>query len=342
MISRRPRRLVLLTAALAAVTLAVTTACGSGGSSASTSAGKRRSATVLLDWEPNPDHLALYSAQDGGDYAAAGLNVTLRSPSDPSDPLKLVSTGTVDLGISYEPEVIIAGTEKLDVVAVAAIVPTALNSIMAVGSAGITKPADLAGATVGTAGLRTDQAFLDAIAKANHFDSSAIHQVDVGADLLPAMISKKVQATLGGYRNVEGVILTSRGLAPKIIPVTEAGVPQYDELVVVARRSRLASDPAYATLVRDFLRATAAGNARALADPAKATEALSGAADGYDPKLLPTMVQATVPLLRNPAGFGRMDVGAWTSFITWMHDENLIRTSVPAADVVTNTYLPKP
>ncbi len=338
MISPRNRRLTLIAAAITAVTLAATTACGSDGS---TGAGPR-SATVLLDWEPNPDHLGLYSALDGGDYTGAGLNVTLRSPSDPSDPLKLVSTGTVDLGISYEPEVVIAGTEKLDVTAVGALVPTALNSIMAVGSAGITKPADLAGKTVGTSGLRTDEAFLDAIAKANHFDPASIHRVDVSADLLPAMISKKVDATLGAYRNVEGITLTDRGLAPKVIPVTDAGVPQYDELVIVARRSRLASDPAYATLVRDFLRATAAGTARALADPVKATNALSGAADGYDPKVLPKMVAATVPLLRNPAGFGRMDVADWTSFITWMRTENLIKTTVPTADVVTDAYLPKP
>ncbi|KJE23962.1 ABC-type nitrate/sulfonate/bicarbonate transport system, periplasmic component [Frankia torreyi] len=338
MIAPRSRRLTITAAALAAVTLAAVTACGSGGSSGA----ERRAATVLLDWEPNPDHLALYSAQDGGDYAAAGLNVTLRSPSDPSDPLKLVSTGTVDLGISYEPEVVIAGVEKLDVVAVGALIPTALNSIMAVGSAGITKPADLAGATVGTSGLRTDEAFLDAIAKANHFDGTSIHRVDVGADLLPAMISKKVTATLGAYRNVEGVTLADRGLAPKVIPVTEAGVPQYDELVIVARRSRLAKDPAYAALVRDFLRATAAGNARALDDPAKATTTLTGVADGYDPKLLPKMVEATAPLLRNPAGFGRMDTGAWTSFIAWMRAEDLIKATVPTADVVTNAYLPKP
>ncbi|CAO5230958.1 ABC transporter substrate-binding protein [Frankia sp. AgKG'84/4] len=338
MISPRNRRLILIAAAITAVTLAATTACGSDGSSG---AGPR-SATVLLDWEPNPDHLGLYSALDGGDYTDVGLNVTLRSPSDPSDPLKLVSTGTVDLGVSYEPEVVIAGAEKLDVIAVGALVPTALNSIMAVGTAGITKPADLAGKTVGTSGLRTDEAFLDAIAKANHFDSASIHRVDVSADLLPAMISRKVDATLGAYRNVEGVTLTDRGLAPKIIPVTDAGVPQYDELVIVARRSRLASDPTYATVVRDFLRATAAGTARALADPVKATDALSGAADSYDPKLLPKMVAATAPLLRNPAGFGRMDIADWTSFITWMRTENLIKTTVPTADVVTDVYLPKP
>ncbi|MCM3885411.1 ABC transporter substrate-binding protein [Frankia sp. R82] len=336
MISPRLRRLALPAAALLAVVLAATTACGSSGSSEA----KQRKATVLLDWEPNPDHLALYSALNSGDYRDVGLDVTLRSPSDPSDPLKLVSTGTVDLGISYEPEVIIGATRKLDVVAVGALVPTALNSIMAIGSAGITKPADLAGKTIGTSGLSTDEAFLDAIARANHFDPDALHRVDVGADLLPAMISKKVDATLGAYRNVEGVTLADRKLDPKVIPVTDAGVPQYDELVIIARRSRLASDPAYATLVRDFLRATAAGNDRVLADPAKAGEALSGVADGYDPKLLPTMIKATAPLLRNPAGFGRMDVADWTSFIAWMREEKLITSAVATADVVTDKYLP--
>ncbi|CAO5153692.1 putative hydroxymethylpyrimidine transport system substrate-binding protein [Frankia sp. AiPs1] len=339
MISPRLRRLSTRTAALLALVLAATAACGSGGSGGSSGAA-RRSTTVLLDWEPNPDHLALYSALDNGDYRDAGLNVTLRSPSDPSDPLKLVSTGTVDLGISYEPEVIIGATQKLDVVAVGALVPTALNSIMAIGSAGITKPADLAGKSIGTSGLSTDEAFLDAIARANHFDPASMHRIDVGADLLPAMISKKVDATLGAYRNVEGVTLTARNLAPKIIPVTEAGVPQYDELVIIARRSRLAKDPAYAALVRDFLKATAAGNDRVLADPTKAGAALDGVTDGYDPKLLPTMIKATAPLLRNPDGFGRMDTSDWTSFIAWMRQENLIKTTVATADVVTDQYLP--
>ncbi|MCK9877622.1 ABC transporter substrate-binding protein [Frankia sp. Ag45/Mut15] len=336
MISPRLRRLTLPAAALLAVVLTATTACGSDDDAG----GAQRAATVLLDWEPNPDHLALYAALDGGDYRDAGLNVTLRSPSDPSDPLKLVSTGTVDLGISYEPEVIIGAAQKLDVVAVGALVPTALNSIMAIGSAGITSAADLAGKTIGTAGLSTDEAFLDAIARANRIDPASLHRVDVGADLLPAMISKKVDATLGAYRNVEGVTLTARNLAPKVIPVTDAGVPQYDELVIVAKRSRLASDPAYATLVRDFLRATAAGNEKALADPEQASETLRDAADGYDPKLLPTMIKETAPLLRNPDGFGRMDVADWTSFITWMRTEKLITSTVAAADVVTNQYLP--
>ena len=59
--------------------------------------------TVLLDWFPNPDHIALYLAQKDGDFTKQHLNVTFQSPSNSTDALKLVSLGQVPLAISYEP-----------------------------------------------------------------------------------------------------------------------------------------------------------------------------------------------------------------------------------------------
>ena len=326
----------------------LTAACGSdsgsdgGADSPGGGEGADRKLTVLLDWEPNPDHVGLYAAQQAGYYAEQGLDVSLQPPADPADPVKLVSTGTVDLGISYEPEAVIAAAQKLDVVAVGALVPTALNSIVANGDVGIRTPADLAGKTVGTAGLQTDDAFLDAIFAKYGVDASSVDRVDVSTNLVAAMVSGNVDATIGSYRNVEGVIMEDRGLNPTIIPVTEAGVPDYDELVIIANRSRLASDPAYQDLVRDFLAATAQGQDDVLADPAVGTEAIADVADGYDPALLPTMVEATVPLLRNDDGFGRLDAADWQSFADWMASEGLIDARVAASDVVTNEYLPQP
>ncbi|MGF7238211.1 MAG: ABC transporter substrate-binding protein [Frankia sp.] len=319
--------------------LAFASACGgSGGTSSGGSAARK--ATVLLDWDPNPDHAALYVAQDSGYYTAKGLNVSLQPPSDPSDPVKLVSTGKVDLGISYEPETVIAAADGLDVVSVAALIPTALDSIVAKGSEHITTPADLAGKTLGTSGLATDKAFLDAIMSKYRMKAGSVKQVNISQDLLSAMITGNVDATLGSYRNVEGVVMKDRGLNPTIIPVTEAGVPNYDELVVVANRSRLRTDPAYQRLVRDFLAATARGNAQAVADVPGLTTDMKKVAKGYDPADLPKIISATVPLLRSPAGFGQMNIADWQSFASWMRTEKLIGKSVSGADVATNAYLP--
>lgn len=321
----------------------VLSACGGGNHDANgASAGgeKTRKTTVLLDWDPNPDHVALYTARDAGYFKAAGLDVTLQPPSDPSDPTKLVSTGRIDLGISYEPETVIAGSQGLDVVAVGALVPTALTSVMATGKSRVHAIADLAGAKVATAGLVTQDAFLKTILASNHVDEGSVTKVDVGQDLLAAMVTGNVDATLGGFRNVEAVQLAAEGLNPTVIPVTEAGVPDYAELVVIAQASRLKSDPAYQKLVRDFLGALARGNAAVLADPASAAKTIATVAEGYDPAVLPKMVDATVPLLRNPAGFGRQDTAAWQSFADWMSAGHLIDRPVKAADVVTNAYLP--
>ena len=102
------RRGALILGAAAVMSAAV--ACGSsspssGSSSSSSSSGAQAmtSTTVLLDWFPNPDHIALYLAQKDGDFTKQHLNVTFQSPSNSTDALKLVSLGQVPLAISYEP-----------------------------------------------------------------------------------------------------------------------------------------------------------------------------------------------------------------------------------------------
>ncbi|HZC61908.1 MAG TPA: ABC transporter substrate-binding protein, partial [Streptosporangiaceae bacterium] len=91
----------------AAAVMSAAVACGSssssGSSSGSSSAPAMTSTTVLLDWFPNPDHIALYLAQKDGDFTKQHLNVAFQSPSNSTDALKLVSLGQVPLAISYEP-----------------------------------------------------------------------------------------------------------------------------------------------------------------------------------------------------------------------------------------------
>src|SRR5438093_10594518 len=87
------------------------------------SAGSTQKLTLTLDWTPNPDHVGLYDARDTGLFARAGLAVTIRAPSDPSAPLKLVGAGRSDLAISYEQELFFAAAKKLPGVAAAAAGP---------------------------------------------------------------------------------------------------------------------------------------------------------------------------------------------------------------------------
>jgi putative hydroxymethylpyrimidine transport system substrate-binding protein len=137
--------------------------------------------------------------------------VTTRQPSDVSDPIKLVAAGRVDLGISYEPELFFAQQHHAPVVAVSAIVPTALNSVIVPGDAGVRTPADLRGKTIGVDGSDSTSAYLDTMLRNVGRDPARdVHSVNVGFNLLPALLGGKVDAIAGGFQNIEGAAAQRR------------------------------------------------------------------------------------------------------------------------------------
>ena len=313
---------------------------GSSSSSSSSGGQAMTSTTVLLDWFPNPDHIALYLAQKNGDFTKQHLTVAFQSPSNSTDALKLVSLGQVPLAISYEPQTIVAAENKLNVTAVAAMIPTPLNSLIISGKSGVSGPAGLAGKTVGTDGDPVSAQMLKAVLKKDNISLNQINLETVNEGLVPAMVSSKVSAIISGYRNVEGIQLASLGLNPKVYPVDTLGVPNYDELVIIASKSKLAGDPAYRTMVREFLAGLGQGAAAAEANPAAALAAITPVAKAYSPALLKQMVYATAPLLKNTAGFGAMSVSQWQSFANWMKSDGLITKPVQASSVVNTSLLP--
>ena len=324
---------------------AATPGSGSSGSSspAAAVAPSPANPTVLLDWFPNPDHASLYLAKSGGDFAAAGLSdVTLQAPSSNQDALKLVSTGAFPLGVSYEPNTINAVSQGLDVEAVAALIPTPLDTLMISSKSGITSISGLAGKKIGGYGDATSTAVLNTILKKNGVDPKSTQQIAVSEGLIPAMLTGNVQAIIGGYRNVEAIQLKLKGQAPVQFNVEDQGVPFYDELVVVAKKSRLASDPGYAAMVKDFLAGLAKGDAAAQASSSAAIAALKPQikVGDYTDADLAAMIPVTVGLYKNPLGFGQMEASQWQAFAGWMLANKLITKAVTGPDAESTAYLP--
>jgi putative hydroxymethylpyrimidine transport system substrate-binding protein len=296
---------------------------------------------LALDFYVNPDHAGVFTAIDNGYFERAGLAVTPRVPSDPSAPIKEVAAGRADLAISYEPEVLLAREQDLDVVAVGAIVDQPLTSLISLPAGGIASPSDLRGKTVATAGIPYQSDYLETILGDANLSASDVKEVNVGLNLLPALLGNRAQAILGGFRNIEGVDLAERGDNPTVIPVDQLGVPTYDELVLVAQRSRVEDDP---EAIRLFLSALANGTRDAIANPEAATESILRAGKGLDPRLTRAELDATLPLLAPAPGqsFGQMDGAKWELFASWMAGHGLI-SDVPEADeVLTNELLPPP
>jgi putative hydroxymethylpyrimidine transport system substrate-binding protein len=331
------RRLICAALAFAA-TLALA-ACGER--TESTGPAKRESVRLMLDYSPNADHAGIYAAQGTGAFDRVGLDVDVQAPSDPATPLKLLAAGRVDLAISYEPELMLARDQGQRLVAVGALVQKPLTSVVSIGRRAITDPKQLAGKTVGTSGIPYQSAYLKAILAQAGADPASVKEVNVGFNLVPAMLSRRVDATLGAYWNYEAIQLAQQRKRPKVIRMETAGVPTYNELVVVAREEDLRENGG--ARVRRFMRALGEAVKALRKDPSTGITPLLRANRDLDRRLQEASVKATLPVFfpadsSKPVGY--MEPAEWVRYGDWMARNRLLRNPPDAARALTNEFLP--
>jgi len=329
------RRLAVL-AALAACLLGLA-ACGEKDDRVS--APSTQKVRLMLDYLPNADHAGIYEAIADGAFRRAGLDVEPIVPPDPAAPLKLLAAGRADVAISYEPEVLLARDKGLKIVSIGALVQRPLTSIMALPKSKVRSVNDLQGKTIGTAGIPYQSAYLKTILAGAGVPQDSVKEVNVNFNLIPAMLSGRADATLGAFWNVEGVQLQREKRHPVIIPVDRAGVPTYNELVLVVREQDARARGPY---LRAFLRALAQGHEALRKNPEAGVRALVARNRDLNPDTTLAQVRATLPAFF-PADetkpFGWQDQGAWGRYGRWMLDNRLL-AKAPLPTSLTNEYLP--
>jgi putative hydroxymethylpyrimidine transport system substrate-binding protein len=307
-----------------------------------TTAAGAKPFSVMLDWFPNADHAALYSAIADGNFRAVGLDVNPVIPAETAEPLKLLAAGKVDMAISYEPQLLLARDEGLKLVSIGALVQRPLTSIIALPGQHVSTVASLAGKRVGTAGIGYQAAELHTALTAAGVNPATVQEVDVGFNLVPAMLSGKVAATLGGFWNYEAIQLQLLHKHPIVIPVNQAGVPTYDELVLVVRESEAHTD---GQDLRAFLQALTDGERAVRANPAAAAKLVEKANPSLEPKLQLESIKQTLPAaLPSAEGkpYGWQDQTAWEAFGGWMFGRGLLKANpnVTGLPPFTNEFLP--
>lgn len=330
------RRLACLAALLPALTLALA-GCGEKEDALEPTGSKH--VELMLDYFPNADHAGIYAAQAAGHFEQAGLDVAIRQPPDPAAPIKQVAAGRVDLAISYEPEVLRARDLGLNVVSVGAIIQKPLTSIISLPEAKIRDPADLRGKTVGTAGIDYQSAYLQTILADAGVPANSVRERNVGFAFSPALITGRIDAALGAFWNYEGTELRLRGKKPQIIRVEDAGVPTYNELVLVANEDALERD---ASKLRAFIGAVSRGTRDLRADPDAAIDGLLEVNPDLDPELQRAVVEVTLPLFFPPPGrpFGWQSPAEWDAFAAWMEDNQLLENPADPQASYDNELLP--
>ena len=280
--------------------------------------------TVLLDWFINPDHGPLYVAQERGYFKDAGLEVEFKAPADPNAPPKLVAAGKADLAISYQPQLHIHADRGLPLVRIATLVATPLNSLVVLKDGAIKSIADLKGKKVGFSVGGFEDALLSAMLARHKMTLKDIELINVNFALSPALISGKVDAVIGAFRNFELNQLDLKGRAGKAFYVEEEGVPAYDELIVVANRKDLERAE-----MRKFVNAIEAGVQYLVNHPQESWKLFIKGRKKLDDELNRRAWRDTLP--RFALRPGALDVNRYEAFAAFLKKQGIVKTT-PALD----------
>ena len=278
--------------------------------------------TVILEWFVNPDHAPLVVAREKGFFEEAGLDVELVAPADPNDPPKMVAAGQADLGISYQPQLHLQVSEGLPVTRIGTLIATPLVTMMVLPDGPVATIADLKGRSIGySVGFYRDT-LLPAMLARHGLSLEDVETVAINFALSQALLSRRVDATLGAFRNFELNQMEIVGEEGRPIYPEEEGVPTYDELIFIAHKDA-AEDPRY----RRFLDAAERGVHYLINHPEESWNAFIAAHPDLDDELNRRAWRDTIPRFAlRPAA---MDTARYERFAHFLKGLGVIE-SVPA------------
>jgi len=281
---------------------------------------------VMLDWFPNIDHLPLYVAQQDGLFSEEGLDVTILTPSSTTDALKLVASNNVDIAVSYEPQVIIGASAGLPFRVVGRLVERPLSVLLFLEGKGIKKPEDLEGATVGYTVPGMMDVLMEAFAGINGIQEYT--PVNVGFAIVQSLVSGKVDAVMGPYKNYETIELEEKGYKTGYFELGDWGIPDYDELVFISGK-QVPEDKQSA--IAGFIRAIDRAIARTRKDPRHALETYFSALPEAPRKMESKAFEITLPLYAHSQ---TCDTKKWQKFADFALRYGLIEKRVDVTTIL--------
>lgn len=241
--------------------------------------------TVALDWYINPDQAPILAAQAEGYFQQQGLAVTLISPTEETEPLKLVATERATFGITNQLSLLSAINAGIPIQRVAGLANRPMSCIAAIDPA-IHSLKDLAGKTIGySAGGSLSPRIIRAMLQHAGVDPNSVKLINVRMDLLQALISHRIDAAADVAQSVEVVQLQAMGYHPTVFVATNYGVPSYEEMVMITHTH---TNP---TTIHAFVTALTEGAQAVKAHPEQLWQTVS---QHYPAALIPTPKMATI------------------------------------------------
>ena len=246
--------------------------------------------SIGLDWFINPDHAPIIIANEKNYFKEKNINIEIIEPADPNDPPKLVAAGKIDIAISYQPQFHLQIDKNLPVIRLGSLVSTPLNCLVVLKNGNIKSIKDLKNKKIGFSVGGFEDALLSEMLKESGLTLSDVELININFSLSPSLISKKVDAVIGAFRNFELNQMNIVGQPGTAFYPEENGVPHYEELIYIINKNDKGKK-----VYKDFLDAVQKATIFIINNPEKSWELFYKYKKGLNDELNKRAFKDTIP-----------------------------------------------
>jgi NitT/TauT family transport system substrate-binding protein len=294
-----------------------------------TTAPSASTVKLLLDWRPEPEFGGFYAANlpggTGGAFANHQLNATITSAGEGAPTWQLLAAGQCDFATTAADQVLIARSQKADVVAIFTVYQTCPQGVMVHKARNFTSLADVFG-NPGTLAAE-DNAWL-------HFCQQKFAPVKVtitgySGGFAPFLAQPDYSQQC--FITSEPILVKHQGGAgadPQTFLIADSGYNPYTT-VVIARGETIKNHP---ELAKAMAAACREGWRSYLDDPSAANAVMGRLNTEMDAQTFADAAAAQKALIDNQDGLGMMSQDRWDSLRSQLIDLKILTTeNAPAA-----------
>lgn len=308
--------------------------------------------SIMLDWYPNAMHAFLFTAIDKGFFKDEDLRVDLKFPVLTYDAISMPMDMDVDAGIYYmEDAIAAAANTNVPVTSFGSVVQGDLNVVVSLADSGIEGPQDLELKRIGFARSALSESAVIAMMDSVGASVRECEFVDVGFDLLNALISGEVDATIGNFINHDVPLLEHRGYKVNYFFPTDFGCPNHHELVFITHKNNIIAN---SDKYQRFLLGCKRGFEYVKANPEEALEIIMehqmdiSSEDEFgnkieNVKLVREVEEESLKILLSTmelvdGAFGQQETRVWQDTADWMRDNKILDERVDVSNLLVNLF----
>lgn len=293
---------------------------------------------LALDWTPNVNHIGLFVAKELGFYQEVGIDLTLVSPLEDdyqTTPGKKLELRTVDMAIApFETVISLQNKEnKVNAIAVYALLQEDISSIATLSSTGINRPKDLDCTLYASYKARYEDHIVQQLIKNDGGKGEMKITYPEKLGIWNTLLEGSADATWI-FDNWEGIEAQHKGIDLTTFSLANFGIPYGYSPVILSTQEQLEEKPeGFAR----FLAATRKGYQFCMENKEQAAVILHPFLTDYDQQNVPLSLalEETIPYF----GSGEMKPERVQTFLNWLVTNNLENEIILTQTLFTNDLL---